>query len=235
MLSFASSASTLLATAGTDSSSSLHGLSLSRKHPGLVRAFVGVHPSEAERERDLGWLEEALREAAGVGEVGLDPKYSAVNGGSPQMKLFLSQLEAAERAGKPVHAHSRGAERECLDALGTFRVRNVLLHWFQGEKEVAEADGKGYYVSFGPALLVSKKLQRIAKAWGRDRILAESDWPVAFAALGGAGGSWLVPTVVFKLAELLGCTFEEAREALLSNGLRFQEWKGISSQRDGEG
>jgi Tat protein secretion system quality control protein TatD with DNase activity len=72
--------------------------------------------------------------------------------------------------------------------------------------------------------LVSKKLQKMAKAWGRDRVLVESDGPVRFAALGGVGGSWLVPTVVFKLAELFGCTFEEAREALVRNGLNFQDW-----------
>lgn len=232
VLSFASSTRTLIVTAGTDLSSSLHGVSLSKKHPELVRAFVGVHPSEAEREWDLGWLEGALREAAGAGEIGLDPKYSDVNRGSPQMKLFLSQLEAAEKAGKPVQVHSRGAERECLDALGTLSVKKVLLHWFQGEKDVSEADGRGYYISLGPALLVSKKLQRMAKAWGRERVLVESDGPVRFAALGGVGGSWLVPTVVFKLAELFGCTFEETREALLRNGLDFQNWKGISPQRD---
>jgi TatD DNase family protein len=232
VLSFASSTCTLIVTAGTDVSNSLHGVSLSREHPELVRAFVGVHPSEAEQERDLGWLEGALREAAGVGEVGLDPKYSAVDRGSPQMKLLLSQLDAAENAGKPVQMHSRGAERECLDALETFSLKKVLLHWFQGEKEVAEADGRGYYVSFGPALLVSKKLQRMAKVWGRDRIVVESDGPVRFAALGGVGGSWLIPTVVFKLAELFSCTFEETRGAILRNGLDFQDWKGISPERD---
>ena len=227
VLSFASSTRTLIVTVGTGLSSSLHGVSLSREHPGLVRAFVGVHPSETERERDLGWLDGALREATGVGEVGLDPKYSDVNRSSPQMKLFLSQLEAAEKAGKPVQMHSRGAERECLDALGTFDVKKVLLHWFQGEKEVAEADGRGYYVSFGPALLVSKKLQRMAAVWGRDRIVVESDGPVRFAALGGVGGSWLVPTVVFKLAELFSCTFEDTRDALLRNGLDFQDWGSV--------
>jgi TatD DNase family protein len=227
VLSFASYTSTLLVTAGTNSSSSLHGVSLSRKHPELVRAFVGVHPSEAQRGEDLGWLEGALKEAAGVGEVGLDPKYSAVKGDSQQMKLFLSQLEAADRAGKPVQVHSRGAERECLDALGTFSLRKVLLHWFQGEKEASEADGKGCYVSFGPALLVSKKLQRMAAVWGRDRVLVESDGPVRFAALGGPGGSWLVPTVVFKIAEVFGCTFEEARDDLLKNGLDFNDWGSV--------
>ena len=220
-LAFALASSGLLVTAGTGARDSAKGATLSRGNPSLVRAFVGVHPSEAEREAKPDWLEGLLHEAAGVGEIGLDPKYSAVGGDSAQMGLLRFQLELAEKAGKPVQVHSRGAERECLEVLGTFSLKAVLLHWFQGEDALLGADRGGYYVSFGPALLVSKKLRRMASAWDREHILVESDGPVSFSALGGHGGSWLVPSVVFRLAELFGSPFGETADSIVRNSLEF--------------
>jgi TatD DNase family protein len=219
-LRFASASRGMLVTAGTDARSSNEGMALSMHRPTLVTAFIGVHPSEAEREVP-DWIEKALPNATGIGEVGLDPKYSEVSMSSAQMKLFCFQLGLAEKARKPVQVHSRGAERECLDALGTFSVRDVLLHWFQGEQAIAEASDRGYYVSFGPALLTSKKLRRMARAYDRDHILAESDGPVRFAVLGGAGGSTLIPSVVYGLGELFGEPFEDTAIRLVRNSSEF--------------
>jgi TatD DNase family protein len=137
------------------------------------------------------------------------------------MRVFREQLELAEKMVKPVQVHSRGAAMECLEVLSTLRVPSVQLHWFQEESLVRGANDRGYYVSFGPALLFSKKLRRMARAWGTDRILVESDGPVGFDPLGGAGGPLLVPSVAFELARLGRSTFEETVSTLRSNGLRF--------------
>jgi TatD DNase family protein len=80
---------------------------------------------------------------------------------------------------------------------------------------------RGYYVSFGPALLYSRKLQRMASGLDPALVLVESDGPVTFAPLGGAGGPALIPTVVFKLAELWNLTFSEAEDRILRNGLSY--------------
>jgi TatD DNase family protein len=234
-LAFASACPGLLVTAGTDSRSSAKGVALSSEHPSLVKAFVGVHPSEAERESEPDWLEGMLRGAAGVGEIGLDPKYSAAGRESAQMRLFRLQLGLAEKARKPVQVHSRGAEGECLEVLGTFDLKAVLLHWFQREEDLARAGGRGHYVSFGPAMLVSKRLRRIASAWDRDRVLVESDGPVGFAALGGIGGSWLLPSVVFELAELFGSSYEETARRIVKNSLEFLGVGGVDPPTAGHG
>ena len=220
-LALAGQAPILLLTAGTGMADSLKGLELCDRNPPLVRSFVGLHPSEVLKERATTWVEEALQRASGLGEVGLDPKYSETGPGTPQMAAFEAQLRLAEASGKPVQVHSRGAERACLDTLGSFRLGPVLLHWFQGEPLASEAAERGYYVSVGPALLVSKKIRRIAGAWPPDRILAESDGPVGFAGLGGAAGPFAVPSVVFELSRILGTGFEEAARATVANGLAF--------------
>jgi TatD DNase family protein len=210
---------TMLLSSAIDKASSMATLEMARSEPALVKAFLGVHPSEARAGDDLGWFEGVLHEATGAGELGLDPKYSEVSPKSPQMTSFVTQLEAVERAGKPVQVHSRGAEKECLEVLSTYDVKPVLLHWFQGEAEQKEAEDRGYSVSFGPALLHSKKLQRMASSIDSGLVLTESDGPVTFAPLGGAGGPSLIPTMVFTLAELWKQTFLEAQERLLRNGL----------------
>jgi TatD DNase family protein len=217
LLKFAKSSGTLLLLLSTNRSDSMITLRFADENAGWVVPFVGVHPSEALVETSLDWVETATRGAEGVGEIGLDPRYSEAKAGSPQMENFQRQLSIAERQSKPVQVHSRGAEKECLGQLGSYSPNGVLLHWFEGESEVKEAADRGYFVSFGPALLYSRKLQRMASEYPADLILSESDGPVTFSALGGASGAWLIPSVVFKLAELKRDSFESLSEGVARN------------------
>ena len=187
--------------------------------PEVVRCFIGVHPSEAASTPDgLDALSSLWEAADGVGEVGLDPKYSEVSSGSAQMELFRAQVEVAARLKKPLQVHSRDAEESCLDVLDGYSLGPVLMHWFEREELLARVLARPrHFVSFGPAILYSKKLQRIAKRCPPEAVLTESDGPVAFAALGGAGGPGLVPSVAFRLAELWGKSLDEAALRLSLN------------------
>jgi TatD DNase family protein len=212
---------TLLISQGTGRESSVRSVTLARSHPEVVRAFVGVHPSEAEKEPDLGWFEDALRGADGAGELGLDPKYSPAGPGSLQRKTFEAQLSVASTLGKPVQVHSRGSEKDCLELLSAYSLPRVLMHWFEGEALAKEVVDRGYFVSFGPALLYSNRLRRVASSLDPRLVLTESDGPVAFAPVRGAEGPSLIPSVVFELARIWKTGFEEAREVVLKNGLRY--------------
>jgi TatD DNase family protein len=194
-------------------------LALRESNAAIVTCFIGVHPSEAaDSPRAMEELSEFWGRADGIGETGLDPKYSAVEPGSPQMKLFKAQVEVAERVGKPLEVHSRGAEQACLDVLEVHSLRSVLLHWFEAEQHLKRVLSRPRaFVSFGPAILYSKKLQRCAKMCPPDAVLTESDGPVGFSALGGAEGPGLVPSVAFKLAELWGRSLDETVEQLSLN------------------
>jgi len=212
---------TLLVTCGEDRETSAEALKEAETCPETVKAFLGVHPSKALNAESLSWLEQDLKRASGIGEIGLDPKYSEAGPGSSQMKALMRQLELAQAVRKPVQVHSRDAEKECLDALGGFALGAVLMHWFQGEELLREVVQRGYYVSYGPSLLYSKKLQRMAVRSSYDRVLTETDSPVPFGPLGGVHGPSLVPSVVFKLSELWGEGFDDTRETLAGNAMRF--------------
>ena len=212
---------TLLVTCGEDRETSTSAMRQAEKYMGTVKAFVGLHPSKALSAGSLAWLEQDLRQASGMGEIGLDPKYSETGPGSAQMKALTTQLELAQGARKPIQVHSRDAEKECLDALGGFNLGAVLMHWFQGEELLQEVIQRGYYVSYGPSLLYSKKLQRMALHSSHDRVLTETDSPVPFGPLGGVRGPSLLPSVVFVLSELWGQGYEDTRETLKGNAMRF--------------
>jgi TatD DNase family protein len=188
-------------------------LVLRGREPTTVRSFVGVHPSETaafSAPVDLDALEPVWDTADGVGEIGLDPKYSEISAGSAQMDIFRRQLDKADRLKRPVQVHSRSAEEACLDVLETYSLRAVLLHWFQGEGSLERAISLSHsFFSFGPALLYSKRLARIAKRCPQDLVLTESDGPVPFSPLGGVSGPSLIPSVAFKLSEIWGKSYDE--------------------------
>ncbi len=186
-----------------------------------VKAFVGVHPSEVLKNRSLRWLSGALQKATGLGEVGLDPKYSGVGPRSAQMMALQSQLEAAQSGLKPVQVHSRNAESACLNALDGFSLKGVLMHWLQHEEALPRAMENGYFVSFGPAVIYSRKLQRMAGRSNPAQVVVETDAPTPFTPLGGVHGPSLVPSVVFKLAGIWGKKFDDARELLVANATRY--------------
>ena len=217
----ARAAQTLLVACSEDLETSKAALMHAEACPETVKAFVGVHPSEALKVTSLAWLDQESRQASGIGEIGLDPKYSVKGPGSAQMKAFLAQLEIAQAVRKPIQVHSRDAERDCLDALGGFALGNVLMHWFQADALLQEVAERGYFVSFGPSLLYSKKLQRMAVRPPHDQVLTETDSPVPFGPLGGVHGPSLIPSVVFKLSELWGQGFDETRATLTGNAMRY--------------
>ena len=217
----ASGAGAVLLACGVDLGTSEGVVAASAAHPGTVVPFVGVHPSEAEKRKDLSWVPVMLKRARGLGEVGLDPSYSSTVEGSAQLDAFRYQLQAAEGAEVPVQVHSRGAEAQVLEVLGSFRTGPLLMHWLQAEDALPAVLQRGYFVSFGPALLYSKKLQRLARRCDPALTLVESDSPVAYGPLGGAHGPALVPSVAFRLAELWEIPPVEAISLTSGNALRY--------------
>jgi TatD DNase family protein len=212
---------TLLVSCTVNSAEAAANLRIREQHPNMVRCFLGVHPSDVSEELPSVSLGDLLSRADGIGEIGLDRKYSDTAEGSLQMKAFLDQLAIAEKLGKPVEVHSRGSERACMSALTTFRLTSVLMHWFEGEDSLREVASRGYLVSVGPAILYSKKIRRIAASVPGDSLLTESDGPVAYNALGGRSGPSLIPSVLFGLAETRGVSFEEQGREVEGNLRRF--------------
>ena len=160
-----------------------------------IRRTVGLHPCSV----DEGW-EGAVRLIAGhwegagadapvaLGECGLDrfhlPKEpgAAARAFGMQRAAFDAQLSIARRLGCAVVIHSRGAFRECVDAIDASGVdwSRVVFHCFsEGEAEVLELARRGGRASF-TGILTYKNADAVraaAKGQGLPRLMLETDAP----------------------------------------------------------
>ena len=201
---------------------------LAARSGGLVAAFAGVHPERA--GADDGSAVESMVESdpgavAGIGEIGLDPAYHGSGAGAAaQDRVFARMLALAERHGKPVSVHSRKSTGAVLDALGSHSLAGACLHWFDGGKrELRRAMDMGVYVGYGPLSVYAHDKRSLMSKTDRDRVLFETDGPVAFGGCFGRRPAqpFLVQSVAFAAAGALGVPYGEACRIEAENARRF--------------
>ncbi len=213
-----------------DYDTSRRGLNLKKKYPNAIRDFIGIHPETAGRA-DLGKFEDLLNYNLnyidGIGEIGLDRSYEerGIASLADQQEVFSTMLSLAETRSKPVSIHSRKSLDEILSILPSYKIGNVLLHWFAGsKKQLAKATDMGLYVSFGPATVYSVDKQILLQLADRSKVLVETDGPVSyshcFGGLVASPTSFLV-TVVMKAAQLLSISYADAVEMLEKNATHY--------------
>lgn len=198
-------------------------LELAEDLQGKILPFVGIHPWFAKESNAVEFEEIFLRgenKISGIGEIGLDKKYAKDEQAyHKQVVTFEKMLEYAEHYGKPVSVHSRGSQEEVIDVLSSFRIKKVLLHWFSGESsQLARAHAKGYFVSFGPTVIYSKRSRNLAQITPRESILVETDGPVRYSCFENKIAQPIfITSVVFALSFVLKLDFQETARLLLEN------------------
>jgi TatD DNase family protein len=192
----------------------------------VIKQFVGIHPEASLREdpekfKDL--FRSNLQSIDGIGEIGLDGTYDAERRipYDRQKEVFNIMLELAESTGKPVSIHSRKALDDVLEMLPSYRLKEVLLHWFAGsKKQLTKAMDMGLYVSYGPVLVYSNDKKVLLKHTDKERFLVETDGPVryskCFENLPAISTSFLV-SVVSSSAKVLDMRYEDTVKLLEKN------------------
>jgi TatD DNase family protein len=205
-----------------DIETTLRSFDLFGPHHDVIKQFVGIHPEASARE-DLGKFEEIftsnLKSIDGIGEIGLDGTYDVSF--ERQKQVLSAMLELAELACRPVSIHSRRMLDPILDMLPSFRIKGVLLHWFDGsKKQLAKSMDMGLYVSYGPLLVYSQDKKVLLKNTARDRFLVETDGPTRFSRCfenqSAISTSFLV-SVVASAADIIGMSYDETVELLQKN------------------
>ncbi len=210
-------------------------LTLAEKHNDVIIPFVGLHPWCVNEKGDgsdynerleniCSFIHSNIERIKGIGEIGLDRAIvKDEDEFKAQVKVFEKMLSIAERYGKPVSIHSRRAVDDVINILGSYRLK-VLLHWFSGsKKQLAMANDKGYYVSYGPVLVYSKEKQVLLSNTTRDLILIETDGPVRYGSCFSnrmAVPSFLV-SVAYAVANTLGIDYNSTTSMLLENSMRY--------------
>jgi TatD DNase family protein len=157
----------------------------------LILPSFGIHPWEAPRyAENLPLLDSFIEEAPVIGEIGLDHFFVEDAGHYPaQDRVFAYCLDAAERQGKIVNIHSKGAELDVLAHLQERALPGIILHWYSGPLDLVEEFLiLGAYFTIGVEMLRSPHIQELCRILPGHRLLTETDNPGGWEWMEGEKG-----------------------------------------------
>lgn len=212
---------------------------LSEARPESVAFTAGLHPCDVDGnwaaavDALRAFLEEGTRPVA-LGETGLDRFHLPKDEGAAsaaferQREAFRSQIRLAAERELPLVVHSRGAFRECLDAIDAsgFDWERVVFHCFaEGVEEVRELNRRGGRASF-TGIITYKNAEGVREALreqGAERLMVETDAP--YLAPVPHRGKRNEPAFVAhtgnEAARILGMEPREAAAVSSANAVRF--------------
>ena len=179
---------------------------------------IGIHPLNVKKDfKDLAKIAENVKNNQILGEIGLDYYFSkSKEDWVLQEKIFKFFLFLAKKHNLKLIIHSKGAESKILEILETYKIKNIIFHWFSGSiRELKQILDRNYFVSFGPAILISKKIQQLIKHVHLNNILTESDAPYGFKNYKFSPNQ--IFEVVKKIAEIKSKNFDELGHIISQN------------------
>jgi TatD DNase family protein len=231
-----------------DLESSNRSLKLAEDYPNHVFAALGIHPwntkqlkpNEVQNTVDLILREaENRQKVVAVGEIGLDNSYSGK--GKPtkiQVQVFNEMLAIAEKTSLPAIIHSRGSTTQVVNLLPSYKISNVLLHWFsQPHSLIPTIVDRGYFITEGPPVVFSSGIREIVKRIPLTQFMTETDGPVRFRGpfKGNLTTPSIIPTVVEEVSKLKKMGKSEVAEQIFRNFIRFFGVKGVRDKRHDAG
>lgn len=197
----------------------------------LLLAFVGIHPQYATSSTDINafsdFFSSNLDQIDGVGEIGLDPTYTDLypkNSMTSQKLIFYKMLTLAEQNKKPVSIHSRRSVGDILEVLPSYRIKNLVFHWYEGSKKnLKKINEMGFFASFGPYVLYNKEKQNLLRESDKNFVLVETDGPVRYKGCfeNVLTSPSLILSIIFLISNIFERPFQETSELLFLNASRF--------------
>ena len=167
-----------------------------------------------------------LDKVVAIGEIGLDYHWNTRNK-DLQKKVFIKQIELANKLNMPIVIHTRDAVMDTLDILKNIcpTIKPGVFHCCPLNVElVKEALKLGFYISFaGPVTFKnSKNAEEIAKIVPLDKMLIETDSPYLAPepVRGSRNDSRNVRFIAEKIAEFRDVSVDVIAEATYNNALK---------------
>ena len=144
-----------------------------------IRLALGLHPLlAAENRKELTLFKRLVDQTSYIGEIGLDFSTEGIATKNEQISVLWEVLATIKGKKKIVSVHSRNAEKELLDMLCEFEIKNVRFHWYSGPVDLIPAIiERGFYFSINESMCRSKNGQSIIGKIPREKILTETDAP----------------------------------------------------------
>lgn len=144
-----------------------------------IRLALGLHPLlAAENRKELTLFKRLVDQTSYIGEIGLDFSREGIATKNEQISVLREVLATIKGKKKIVSVHSRNAEKELLDMLCEFEIKNVIFHWYSGPVDlIPSIIERGFYFSINESMCRSKNGQSIIGKIPREIILTETDAP----------------------------------------------------------
>ena len=216
-----------LVSNATDLGTSVASLELGERNPNLVYTALGIHPwninvlKDNELEDTLKLIQDQAQKKTivAIGEIGLDSKYEKTL--EKQLEVFDKMLQMAEKVNLPVIVHSRGTTERIVDMLPSYKLKNVLLHWFSYPLvALSKAVEHGYCITEGPPTIYSSGIREVIEQVPLTNLLTETDGPVKYYKQpfnGQLTKPSFVRLVVEAVAEIKRMNAEKIADQIASN------------------
>jgi TatD DNase family protein len=174
---------------GSGYSSNQRVLEISQHYRDLVYPALGLHPwqlanmNPTEMERTLQQIEDNLRLAVAIGEVGLDydKRVRASVSKERQQTIFRDLMKLAKKYRKPILIHSRYAWKDALMQAMETGIEEAVFHWYTGPSSVLHGIiAEGYFISATPAAEYHTEHRRAVREVPLSNLLLETDAPVEY-------------------------------------------------------
>lgn len=188
----------------------------------MLFAAAGLYPTilDQEQAHEITALIRRRRdELRAIGEVGLDRwKIQDEEGRAVQEAIFRGFIRLSRELELPLNIHSRSAGRRTLELLEEEGPCRALLHAFDGKAAVAQRGlDLGCRFSIPPSAVRSRQKQKLIRHLPLERILLETDSPVLGPEPGGRNEPANLVVSLRAVAELKGCSVDEAARATTEN------------------
>lgn len=209
---------TKIVNAGYSLESSEKAIEIAKKHE-FVYATVGVSPNDIE-DLDENYIKKIEKMAqnkkvVAIGEIGLDYYWNKENK-EEQKKVFIKQIELANKLELPIVIHTREAVCDTIDILKNQIECNKkgVFHCCPLNPElIKEALKLEFYISFaGPVTFKnSKNAAQVIEMVPIDKMLIETDSPYLSPepVRGTRNDSRNVKYIAQKIAEIKGINIEQ--------------------------
>lgn len=212
---------------GVNPTTNKQALDIANKYD-IVRASLGIYPVDAlglaeeggglarqtepiDLQTEFDFIKKNKDKIAAVGEVGLD--YHWVKDEKLQQQErdnFEKIIGFVEKLKKPMIVHTRKAEQDSIDMLTSSKLKNVVLHCFEGKKSlISTAADAGYIFSVPTNITRNYHFQHLVKKVNINQITTETDGPYLSPTPGTVNEPANVKVIIDKIAEIKGLTKEE--------------------------
>lgn len=212
-------------TAGYDLNSSYVDVEIANRFENVF-ATVGVHPENVEglEKNYLEKLETLLKnkKVVAIGEIGLDYHWRKDNQ-ELQKKIFIEQIDLANKLDLPIVVHCRDAVGDTLQILKEHTPkRESLMHCYGGSVESAKEFIKlGFSFSFGGVVTFknAKNVQEVVKNIPLEKIMLETDCPYMSPEpfRGKVNEPKNIPIIAEKIADIKNIKIDEVEKNTTKN------------------